>query len=58
MKLLVTVPRILDEVLCYCSHHFGLAVGYFSIIFSKIRGTMTNSLIQNNGNTNQKPDPK
>jgi hypothetical protein len=44
IRLLVTVPIILDQVVSYCSHHFGSGV--------------TNSLIQNDGNSNQQPDPK
>jgi uncharacterized membrane protein YczE len=38
MKLLSTFPIILDQVLGYCSHHFGLAVGYFSIILDQAVG--------------------
>jgi hypothetical protein len=46
--LLVTVPIILDQ-----------AVGERSgDVRFKIIGTMTKSLIQNNGNSNQQPDSK
>jgi hypothetical protein len=46
IRLLVTVPVILDQ-----------AVGYLTA-WSKIIGTVTNSLVQNNSNSNQQPDPK
>jgi hypothetical protein len=71
---LITVPIILDQAVDYCSHYFGsgrwLLFQLFSIkmlvtvgnsnqqLDHKIMGTVTNSLIQNNGNSNQQHDKK
>jgi hypothetical protein len=61
--LVVTVLIILDQVVGYCAHYFGsgLLVSFPVILdqtVAKIMRTVTNSLIQNNGNSNQQPDPK
>jgi hypothetical protein len=53
IRLLITVPIILDQAVGYCSQYFGSG----SWLLLKM-GRVTNSLIQNNGNSNQQPDPK
>jgi hypothetical protein len=71
IRLLVTVPIILDQVVGYCSYHFGsdcwllfpllwmkLLTTVPIISWSKLLGTVTNSLIQNDWNSYQQPDPK
>jgi hypothetical protein len=51
IRLLVTVPFILNHAVGYCSGYFGSGC---LLLFPSV----TNSLIQNIGNSNQQPDPK
>jgi hypothetical protein len=65
IRLLVTVPIILDQVVGYCSHYFGSSCRLLfqsfwirllvtvPIILDQAFGSITNRLIQNNGNSNQ-----
>jgi hypothetical protein len=51
--MLVTVHIIFGQAVGYCPNYFGSGCWLLFTI-----GTVTNSLIQNNVNSNQQPDPK
>jgi hypothetical protein len=68
IRLLINIPIILDQAISYCSEYFGSgSLLLFPLFWMKLLSTfpiilemerVTNSLIKNNGNSNQQPDPK